>query len=247
MKLHRARPAPLLCGLFLLAWPSSSPLFANETDAFVPCKIQQRVQVLFPVRALNQGITRGDVSLFLEVDRNGQLGDVLAFKHTGNDFAQAALDAVKRWRFTPASLAGEPIGSINRINVHFEVSGVIAYTKLIGQDEPQPTPGHRYDYQPFALIELDRVPRGLSRPSPIYPKEWIQQGRTGTVILDYFIDEDGHTRFPRVVGDADEMLAAATIAAVKTWQFEPPLRQGRRVLAQVTQEFHFQPEKSARK
>lgn len=247
MRSHGASLVPLLCGLFLPAWLPSPPLLANEADGFEPCKIHQRVKVLFPVRPLNEGITRGEVSLFLEVDRDGQLRDMLVFKHTGKDFAQAALDAVKRWRFTPAAVFGEPIGSINRLNIYFEVSGVIAYTKLIGQNEAMPTSGDRLDYRPFTLVELDHVPRGISRPSPVYSKQWIEQGRKGTVRVEYFIDENGHARFPRVVGDADELLAAATLAAVKTWQFEPPLRQGQRVLAQVTQEFHFLPEMSGRK
>jgi TonB family protein len=222
------------------------PLFANAPDGFEPCKIHQRVRVNFPVRPLHQGITRGEVSLFLEVDRDGQLRDVLVFRHTGKDFAEAALDAIKRWRFTPAAVFGEPIGSINQINVHFEVSGVIAYTKLIGQNDELLAFGDRVDYRPFTLVELDGVPRGISRPSPIYPREWIKQGRKGTVSVEYFIDETGHARFPRKVGDADELLAATTLAAVKTWRFEPPLRQGQPVLARVTQEFHFRPDISGR-
>jgi TonB family protein len=241
-------PLPFLPGfmgpLISLAWLSAAPVAAEVADNFVPCQIQQRVKVQFPVRAFHEGITHGTVWLLLEVHREGRLGDVLAFAHSGEEFAREALDAVEKWTFAPARLDGEPIRSINTINVQFEVNGVTAYTKLIGQPERHVASGKPYAYRPFMLNELDGVPKAVARSSPIYPTEWIKEGRTGAVTIDYFIDEEGNTRFPRVVGDADELLAATTVEAVKLWQFEPPLRHGRPVLAQVRQTFHFRPEKS---
>jgi TonB family protein len=232
-------------GLLFLAFLPGVVLSADAPDDFVPCKVDQRVKIIFPVRPLNEGTTRGEVSLMIEVNREGRLGDILAFAHSGIDFAHAALDAVEQWRFTPALLAGEPIGSIFTINIDFEVNGVAAYTKLFDQPERPSIWGQRYTYRPFNLNELDRIPSALSRSSPIYPKEWIEEGRMGSVTLDYFIDEAGHTRFPRVVGAADELLGAATIAAVKLWQFDQPVRHGQPVLAQVRQVFHFYPDRSA--
>jgi TonB family protein len=220
---------------------------AQTPDDFVPCTVDQRVKIIFPVRPLNEGIMRGEVSLMIEINPEGRLGDVLAFAHSGADFAHAALDAVEQWRFTPALLAGAPIASIMTIDIDFEVNGVAAFTKLFDQTNKPPLWGERYTYRPFNLNELDGVPRALSRPSPIYPKDWIEEGRVGSVTLEYFIDEAGHTRFPRVVGEADELLGAATIAAVKQWQFEPPLRYGQPVLAQVRQMFYFHPESASAK
>lgn len=222
----------------------TAPVADGVAENFVPCRIQQRVKVKFPVRAFHEGITHGVVWLLLEVDQEGRLGDVLAFAHTGEEFAREALDAVEQWTFAPATLAGEPIRSINTINIQFEVNGVTAYTKLIGQSEKQATVGKPYAYRPYRLNELDGVPKALARSSPIYPKEWIDEGRTGAVTLDYFIDEEGYTRIPQVVGHADELLGATTVEAVKMWQFEPPLRQGKPVLAQVRQVFHFQPQRT---
>ena len=237
-------PRALVTLMVIAGLSAAEPLPAEVAGDFVPCEIHQRVKVKFPVRAFNEGLTHGVVLLMLEVDREGRLGDVLAFAHSGDEFARAALDAVEQWEFTPARFGGEPIGSITTINVQFEVSGVTAYTKLIGQPERQPVSGPRYSYRPFNLSELDRVPKALSRSSPVYPGEWIRQGRTGAVTIDYFVDEDGHTRFPQVVGNADELLGAATVEAVKGWVFEPPLRQGRPVLAQFRQTFYFHPKEN---
>jgi len=228
--------------LLLLAWVPVRSFSAPAVEVFVPPKVLQQVHVQFPVRAQNQGVTNGAVWLFVEVDREGKPGDILAFAHSGPDFAQAAVEAIRQWRFTPALLGGEPIGSINRINVHFEVNGITTYTRMPEQSGGRADPGERFAYRPFSLPELDRMPKAISRPSPVFPQEWIRQGKTGGVSVEYFIDEDGRTRFPRVVGNPDELLAASAVAAVKTWTFEPPTRQGQRVLAQVGQEILFQPE-----
>lgn len=246
MKSLFSRSARILAGLLAIAWLPAAPLAADVAEEFVPCKIHQRVKVQFPVRAFHEGILRGEVMLMLEVDRDGHLGDVLAFAHTGDEFARAALDAVAQWAFSPALLAQEPIGSVNTINIQFEVNGVTARTKLLGEPEAQPVSGERYLYRAFVLSELDAVPKALAQPSPVYPRDWIIEGKTGAVTLDYFIDERGQTRFPRVVGKADELLGAAAVEAVKSWQFEPPLRNGRPVLAQVRQVFNFRPQAATR-
>ena len=221
---------------------ASRSFSAPVGEDFVPPKVQRQVRVQFPVRAQNQGITNGEVRLYVEVDQEGKPGDILAFAHSGADFAQAAVDAIRQWRFTPALLGGQTIGSLNRINVHFEVNGVTTYTRMPEQSAERTDAGERFAYRAFTLPELDRVPRPLARRSPVFPREWIQQGKTGVVSVEYFIDENGRTRFPRVVGNSDELLGASAIAAVKTWSFEPPLRQGQRVLTQVRQEIHFQPD-----
>jgi TonB family protein len=232
----------VLIRLLLLASLPARAFSAETAEDFVPPRVEQQVHVQFPVRALNQGITSGEVWLFVEVDRVGRLGDVLAFAHSGTDFANAAVYAIKQWRFIPARFAEESVASINRINVQFEVNGVTTHTKMPDQSDERAAPGERFAYRPFALPELDRIPKAISQPSPVYPKDWIRQGKAGVVVVDYFIDEEGHTRFPRVVGNPDELLGASAVEAVKRWQFEPPSRQGQRVLAQVRQEILFQSE-----
>jgi len=240
MKAYFPRVSRVLIRLLLLAMLPVGSFSAQVAEEFVPPRVDQRVHVQFPVRALNHGITNGEAWLFVEVDREGKLGDVLAFAHSGADFTHAAVEAVKQWRFAPARFAGEPVASINRMNVHFEVNGVTTHTKMPDQSDERAIPGARFTYRPFALPELDRIPKAIAQPSPVYPQDWIRQGKAGVVMVDYFIDENGHTRFPRVVGLPDELLGASAVAAVKQWQFEPPSRQGQRVLAQVRQEIHFQ-------
>lgn len=248
--------APLALGGWLPAAPAPDPVgpipVANVAAApvarngLVPCVVRQRVPVKFPVRAFHEGVVYGEASLMVEVHSDGQLGDVLAVSHSGFDFAEAARHAVQQWEFIPATFNGEPIASIITVNVVFSVEGTIAYTKLIGQSSQEPIVRKRDAYRAFNLMELDGVPSALARPGPVYPKEWAEQGKTGSVTIEFFIDEAGETRFPQVVGEADELLAAAAIEAVKSWRFDPPMRFGRPVLAVVRQVFYFRPDSGDR-
>ncbi|MDO8540357.1 MAG: TonB family protein [Opitutaceae bacterium] len=236
-------------GLAVLALMSSigaAPAAATDTDN-IPIKVHQRAKVQFPIRALNLGILRGEASLMMDVDHTGRVVDVLAFAYTRREFADSALDAVKHWRFTPGRSGGEPVGSMITLTVMFEVTGVLAYVKPIAASEEENATGDQFAYQPIATAALDHVPAALQRDGPIYPRQWIDEGRTGAVTVEFFIDETGAVRLPRVVGKADEFLGAASVAAVRTWRFEPPRHKGRPVLTRASQVFTFHPEPNARK
>ena len=233
--------------LAVASWLHAAPPPASLPDDHVPCKISQRVHIAFPARPLSEGIIYGEVTLMMDVDRTGRLADVLVVTHTGRDFADSALDAVKQWRFTPARIAGEPVGSTITLTVEFQVNGVLAYVKPPGAPRTEDAFGDRVVHRPFSIASLDRVPVALSRPGPIYPREWIGEGRTGTVNVEFFIDESGQVRFPRVVSGPDEFLGAAAVAAVKEWRFEPALHQGRPVLVRAQQAFYFRVETPAAK
>lgn len=208
-------------------------------ESHVPLKVEQRARINFPSRALTEGASRGEVVLMLDVSETGEVGDTLAVEYTRRDFAEAALDAVKRWRFIPGRVNGRPIGSYVTVAIRFEVSGVLAYVKPVHTKETEGGSDDGSGYRPVNVAMLDRVPAALAREGPIYPREWIQQGRTGSVTVEFFIDEQGKVRFPRAIGDADEWLAGAALAAVSDWRFESPMRNGQPVLVRAQQVFDF--------
>lgn len=242
---RRLRLAPSIgfrIAIALLLLPSLAARSATPDEDFVPCQVHQRVPVRFPPRALNEGILHGEARLLLDVSSSGELVDVLVIGYTRREFADAALEAVTQWRFTPARIGGEAAASTITLNIRFNTSGVHAYVKApLGSDEPAASPGQQFVYLPASVAALDAIPAAIRRPRPMYLREWIKDGRTGTVTVEFYIDEKGRVRFPTVVGPADEYLAAAAIDAVKRWQFRPPTLQGRPVLTRVQQVFYFFP------
>ena len=66
-----------------------------------------RVDPVYPREAKKKHI-KGDVILRVLVDKQGQVVDVAVIKGDPM-FTEAAMDAVKQWRFKPYLLNGEPI------------------------------------------------------------------------------------------------------------------------------------------
>jgi TonB family protein len=225
---------------------AASPAVVGAAHAgHEPAKVHQRHRIQFPARPLAEGVTRGKAIVMLDVDAFGELRDVLVVAYTHRDFADAVLAAVKQWRFTPGSVDGERAGSILRIVTDFQVNGVHAYSKLVGPDQHESADGDGFIYRPREIATLDRAPTALTRSAPIYPRAWIQAGRAGSVVVEFYIDEEGRPRFPEVVGEADELLGVAATLAVKEWRFESPTQGGRPVLARARQVFNFRPPATA--
>ena len=222
---------------------AAEPAPAPAASGYVPCKIIEKTPAFYPTRMLCEGVVRGEARLAIEVDPTGQLTDSLVTAYSRAEFADAALRAVAQWRFAPGTVDGKPITSIIWVTFNFETRGVVAYERHIGVPPEKVWFDDSFAYFPHGVQSLDRKPELLHVTAPIYPKAWMDEGRTGSVTVSFFIDEQGRARMPAVVSSTDDLLAGSAIAAVKEWRFLPPLHGGQPVLVQAEQVFVFQPGK----
>lgn len=75
----------------------------------------------YPRRARRKGV-QGTVRLAVWVDRNGTVGGVEVARSSGYDILdRSALDAVKNWRFEPATRDGQPVASRVEVPVEFKL------------------------------------------------------------------------------------------------------------------------------
>jgi len=211
----------------------------GRNPRYVPCKISTKTSPVFPARLLTTGVTHGEVQVVLEVGTDGQLTDALVAAFTHREFADEVLRVLHHSRFAPGSVDGQPIISIVNLTYKFESGGVVAYQRLGLPGRDVEKLGMEFEYRPHGMATIDQPPSGRDLPGPIYPKKWSDEGRVGSVTVDFYIDESGRTRMPVAVGEADEFLAAAAIAAVKDWRFETPRDHGWPVLAHAQQTFVF--------
>jgi TonB family protein len=207
--------------------------------AFVPAKIASKVTAVYPARLLTEGVTRGEVQIILEIGTDGQLTDALLAAYTRREFADEVLRVLNKSRFAPGMVEGKPVISVVNLTYKFESNNIVAYQRIGLPGRSIEALGDEFEYRPHGIETIDQPPSGRDLAGPIYPKKWSDEGRTGNVTVDFYIDESGKTRMPITVGDADEFLAAAAIAAVKDWRFETPRRQGKPVLAHAQQTFVF--------
>jgi TonB family protein len=241
---------PLLRPLRLLAIvvATVSPLTAAERrlvteipPGFTPCKIVKQERVIFPPRMLQEGVTRGEAHVVVEIGVDGRVTDSLITLYTQRAFAEESLRAARASRYAPSTTDGQPLITIMQLQFVFDsrdpvVTSVIGFPTL-----GSTTPATRYEYYPFPLSALDRPPATRQTTPPIYPQAWIDQGRKGTIKVSFYLDETGRARMPIARDASDDLLANSACAAVKEWRFDPPVRHGQPVLAQVELPIIFDP------
>jgi len=244
----RALPSHRLISLTAVVFAFAAIVDAAEpaaAPADAPWKIHQTVPASFPFRLMRGGFTHGEARVRVSVGADGELLDALMIACTHRDFGEEALQAVRRWRYEPERVKGEPIGVVTEIAFSFEVSGVVAIEKRTPSSrDDEFTPPDPYAYRAEPLKRLDRIPTPTQVVPPVYPKVWSDAGLTGTVTVDFYIDESGRARIPVVIGETDRHLASSAIAAVGQWRFEPPTCRGQPVLVHAQQIFSFQPGKN---
>ena len=64
---------------------------------------------------------RGTVILDLVVDADGMPRDIKVSRPLSPEFDEAALDAVKKWKFSPATNDGKPIATQIKVEVSFRL------------------------------------------------------------------------------------------------------------------------------
>jgi TonB family protein len=64
---------------------------------------------------------RGTVVLDLVVDADGLPRDIKVYLPLSPEFDEAALDAVKKWKFSPATRDGKPIATQIKVEVSFHL------------------------------------------------------------------------------------------------------------------------------
>lgn len=214
---------------------------ASPTET--PWKVHQTTNAVYPTRLMLAGVTHGEARIRLSIGANGQLSDALVTACTHRDFGDEALRTVKQWRYDPPRFNGEPVGVVGDIVFEFNINGPIAIEKRMPAPAgPQEEDLADYAYKAEGTKRIDAIPTPTHVVPPVYPKEWANRGITGRATIEFFIDETGAARVPVATATAHPLLAAAAVAAVSQWRFEPPRREGKAVLVRAEQDFNFQPE-----
>lgn len=217
-----------------------TPAFALEPQANPPAaayvKITKQINPHFPPRLLRRGVTHGEAVTSISIDASGKIVDWLVSRYTHKEFADAAVNALKQWEFTPL----QGVGVVMDVTFIYRIDGVVAVERFGGETTAN-LAYQDYTYRPCPPKELDKVPALKHRVTPTYPEEFEKQGITGSALVKFYIDESGRTRLAVPIAADNSILGGLATAAVDQWQFEPPTRAGKPVLVEVTQRFAFQP------
>lgn len=229
----------LVCIGSLPAADSAAP--SGSADE-VYLRVTKKIDPVYPSRMIQEGVKHGEVRVVICIDREGQLSDALTTAYTHKAFADAAMEALKGWRFAPPQLQGRPTGAITEITFTYELNGVLS-REVLG--EPSETALRlyqgKYVYQPCPPNALDAALKPVQVVQPVYPKSLVDQKISDRVLVDFYIDESGKPRLPAASAGTNDVLAGAAVAAIEQWRFNPPTSKGQPVLVRATQAFVFSP------
>ena len=220
---------------------------ATEATEYVPMKVIQTEPITYPRRATDVGVTRGEVRIAVQVDDDGTLADYLVTAYTHPLLAETAVNALKRWKYEPAYVDGNPRGATVELVFQFENRGLVVVNMTVSSyveiRDIELRPG-AYSYGAKKLGQLDRIPTPSKVVQPVFRPEAVRNGETAVVTVFFYIDEQGRVRLPavnRATSESNDELAAAAVNAVAQWEFEPPLSKGQPVLVAARQDFRFRP------
>lgn len=222
-----------------------TPPYYVEAPADMSIKaigIEQTKPAFHPRNLLLQGIFEGWTKVNVAIDENGKLLDALVIGYSHPDYQAPTLDALKKWKFTPAEINGKTISSVIQLNFHYnrDTGGVTVLPttlmeyvdNLSAQNQPEENKFVRLD-------KLDRIPVPLHIISPAYSAENVRLHAGERVVVKFYIDETGKVRLPVLYYADNTTIARQALAAVAQWRFEPPTFKGKPVITRASQEFVF--------
>lgn len=79
------------------------------------------------------------------------------------------------------------------------------------------------------VVDLDRVPRAVTRNAPRYPHELQRTAISGSATIEFVVGTDGQVISAEAVHWTHREFASAAVDAVLRWKFEPGTINGRKV------------------
>jgi TonB family protein len=117
VEVNRISAETLARGGLRLAWRPNVKVVDGQK--VLPPKILQGGDAVYPPAAKKAGVA-GDVVLRLLVGKTGSVEDVEVLKGLPEGLTDAAVEAVRRWKFEPGRVDGRPEAVLFTMTVHFE-------------------------------------------------------------------------------------------------------------------------------
>jgi TonB family protein len=164
------------------------------------------------------------------------------------EFSKSALAAIRRWHFRPVSAQGHSVETTYQVHVRFNPLLQEANSDVeLKSPQPSslyPSPATIYGDAPEGPIHHHGEP-GLTDPKETYHPDVEfsdkarKAGEQGTVMLSLIVGTDGKPQDVKVMCSSAPDLNPNAIEAVRGWKFEPALKDGKPVMAELAVEVQF--------
>ncbi len=189
--------------------------------------------------------TRASVVLEATIEKNGNVTDLSII--SGNlVLADAAVDAVRGWKFEPYTVSARAVQVRQQLTFNFDPG------KKIGELDPQlaqptlaersPIPLRRKTSPDDAFYAVGHgvtAPRVIYAPDPPYSEAARKGKYQGTCLLSLIVGPDGQPRDIEVARALGMGLDEKAVITVNQWKFQPGTKDGHPVAVYVVIEVAF--------
>jgi TonB family protein len=191
----------------------------------------------YPLSAQRRRV-EGTVALQYVVLADGTVGEVEVTESTnpGHGFEEAAVKAVRRWRFAPGMLDGRPVDVLLEVTVQFSPEELLEQRRWQRVEEGLRALAEAEVFSDGALVAGKNGvswPVAVKQRSPAYPHGARLHRITSRVILLVLISDSGEVvEIPLAhAQQTDYPFKKAALDAVQRWRFQPATKDGRAVSA----------------
>ena len=159
---------------------------------------------------------QGTVILYLEVNGEGDLARAEVIQSLGLGLDEKALEAVRQWRFKPATKDGEPVTVAQSAEVRFHLD-----LDLSWEIQRSGFRVNRPSSEPMSQLSLPLLTQYTSPAPEACPADG------GAVIVDLQVTPKGQPDHLKLVEGPGDAASAAVLAAIRSWRFRPGFLNGK--------------------
>ena len=177
---------------------------------------------------------QGTVVLMLKVNEDGRVsGGALV---SGDPLlAKSATDAVGKWEYVPFDVNRRTVAVTTPVIFAFNFDGAGRPNVSVTFKQPL-----RPDLGPVLKVgDGVSAPKAIYSPEPDYSKEAGKIKYQGSCILKLIVGPDGKTYDIKVDRSLGEGLDGKAVEAVRSWKFQPALKDGKPVAVAITVDITF--------
>ncbi len=191
----------------------------------VPIKI---VNPVYPFE-FNRTKVETTVELLVEINEKGDVEEASVLSALHVSFGNAALGAVRRWKFKPAMKDGQPITVRRVVPVFFSYTGRKHPAKSVNLSRISKSRKNRN------LV----YPEILDQQEPVFPFALLSQGIDGNATANFVVGEGGFVVSVEIEDQSHPEFGHAAAAALMHWKFKPGEKDGQIVPFSLQQKFSF--------
>lgn len=186
----------------------------------------------YPKEFVGSGMD-ADVVVTLLVDRMGHASHIRVEGSPDPAFTDAALEALGQYEFLPAIKNGRVTNASMQMTL--QVREDVGDRALVD-----------YKGGKIELITVttagkaDTPIKRIFGPRPAYPIEMLAAGKSGEVIIEFIVGDDGVPRSPKIVESTYVEFAHAVEGSIALWRYSPALSGAQPVVAGLRYRVSFQ-------